>query len=178
MKNILLFSVCLLFILSSCKKSGGGDGSTPANTISATVDGVKLNFSTKAIAYISQTYSMINILDINGQTGKGITNEGIDINVAEYFPNVGITKGTYLTSGPPPSPAYSYLSYYKQVPDSNYVHSYFTDISKLAAYVTTVTISSITDTNVQGTFSGTVYNSRGDSTKVITNGKFNMAISN
>lgn len=56
----------------------------------------------------------------------------------------------------------------------NQTNNYMSDVSGTLA--TNVTISSITSTNVQGTFNGGVvlYNGTGAATKTITNGKFNV----
>jgi hypothetical protein len=175
MKKFLLIAVSLLFIVTSCKKKSE-DNPIPVNTISATVDGVNISLSTNISAKFStnQIGALSYTLNIQGAT----PNKAFGISLTSPDKNA-ITKGTYtLASSKNSTPIWVYVAYedYElntNIPDQPYI----TDPNGIQP--TTITITSISSTNVQGTFSGTLVYSQGSSgTKNVTNGKFNINISN
>ena len=175
MKFFLPLAICLLFVFSSCGKKA--DVIAPANTnnISATVDGANVSFNAEAAARVvtNEPGAYPYLLDITGATSTAGNNAIIVITVSSENP---ITTGTYISSDTNPGPvSFSGLTYQQDVAGSQIANPYITDNS--GHYPTTVTITSISSTNVQGTFSGTlVYSIGGSQTETVTNGKFNMTI--
>jgi hypothetical protein len=98
--------------------------------------------------------------------------------VSLNLPNANaIIKGTYpIASSNNNPPVRVEVSYGYYDPSSNGLFQpYITDHS--GAHPSKITITSISSTNVQGTFSGTlIYSNCGTSTKTVTNGKFNVNI--
>ena len=181
MKNILLFAIFLLVAFTSCKKSGGTDGPIPLNTITATVDGVNVNFSVSAkatIGTITQYGGKNEIyIGISGQTGTDDNRALIDAVVTLYSPATQITAGTYPDIDANSAAGFSVLIYEKF--SSNPPGTHETTTLSNSSYKTFITITSISSTSVQGTFSGTLQNLSDLTTaNVITNGKFNVALSN
>ena len=175
MKKILQVAVFLLFILTSCKKKSE-DNLVPVNTITAAVDGENISLSTNISAKFStnQIGKLSYTLNIQGATSS----KAFGISLTSFDKN-SITKGTYtLASSKNSTPIWVYVAYedYElsgNVPDQPYI----TDPNGIQP--TTITITSISSTNVQGTFNGTlVYSQGGSGTKTVTNGKFNVNISN
>lgn len=172
-KHFLFFLICWLFALSSCKKTGQGKVDvTPLNTLSATINGVNVNFNAALSAHISsEPGAYPNVISIYGTTGTG-NNANIVITVSSMKT---ITSGTYISSDNPGTIAFSDIFY--EIPDgtSQVIEPYIADSSGF--YPTTVTITSISSMNVQGTFNGTlVYSLGGGTNQSIINGKFNVRI--
>ena len=176
MKFYLLLSACLALILSSCKKKSDVVG--PTNMITATVNGVNVNFNSDASAQIvtNEIGGYPNLLDINGATSTHGNKALITVTVSSKN---AITSGSFPASGTNKPGAGFFSITYEQTVDSTsqLANPYITDNSGL--YPTTVTITSISSTNVQGTFTGTlVYYTTGTQNKPVpvTNGKFNLSI--
>jgi hypothetical protein len=175
MKKILLFAVSLLFVLASCKKTSE-DNPIPVNTISATVDGVNISHNTNISAKFSSNSIGGPSYTLNIQAAT--PNKAFGISLTSPDKNA-IAKGTYtLASSKNNTPIWVYVDYEDYEPNTNIPDQpYITDPNGIQP--TTVTITSISSTNVQGTFSGTlVYSQGGSGTKTVTNGKFNVNISN
>jgi hypothetical protein len=166
MKKYLLFAICLILALSSCKKGSN----IPANTISATVDGVNESFNTGPVALLGSSVQLNSSLSISGSNGSGTNSDRIAITIES---NSTITKGTYTNGGTNNSGLTSIV--YNKAPFSlTNPNIYTTDVN--GNYPTTVTITSISSTSIQGTFSGTLLFSNGTTTKTITDGKFNLSL--
>ncbi len=164
MKRVLVFVSCILLFCTSCKKDSNV---APPNTISATIDGVDESFDTNTFAGIGNGASTLssNLL-IYGSNGSATNADLIKITLNL---NQTIVKGSY-TSG---SDAVGFVSILYQHGPYSIVnpYDYTTDP---AGNQTTVVITSITDTNIQGTFSGKLVS--GSAIKTVTNGKFNLPI--
>jgi len=171
MRRFLLPTICLLFIFSACKKK---TDIAPANTVSATVDGVNMNFNTNVVAHFvnNQETAGTSSLIIQGVTAAQTPSGGIGISLTSTNANY-ITEGTYTaTSYKNTPPVWIQVSY---VSSGDLDQPFWTDPNTIKP--TTITITSITNTNVQGTFNGTlVYSQGGAPTKTVTNGKFNVTI--
>jgi len=170
MKNTLLFAICLLFIVSSCKKSGGNTP-TVTNSISATVDGVNVNFNTVATAVRDTTQP--SFLTITGYTAASGARAEIEINVQS---NTSGLTGTYLSLNPINSAGFATLFYNNLLAGSGN-QLYVSNSGGINSY-TTITISSFSKTNVQGTFSGRLILVGDTTTHTVTNGMFNVAVIN
>ena len=177
MKKVLLISFCILFIFTSCKKKSEV---VPVNTITATVNGVNMNFNVNIHAQYDGDFEgtgNTGLTIVGGATIDSITGlMGISIVTANAN---SITKGTYIAANanntPPIWAALSYTDFNSVTnsPGTNYV----SNINNSAPF--TITITSISNTNVQGTFSGILGNLNNSSDiKTVNNGKFNVKIGN
>lgn len=167
MKKSLLFAIYILIVLASCKKNSSD---APANTISATIDGVTESFNTNAVAQIGTGVRLNSNLSITGTNGSATGSDGMSITINS---NNTIAKGNYTNSGNNNSGFTSIL--YSKGPFS-FINPiiYVTDVN--GTYPSTVTITSISSTNIQGTFSGNLVFRDGKTIKSVTDGKFNVNI--
>ncbi|WP_426671551.1 hypothetical protein ACPPVU_09960 [Mucilaginibacter sp. McL0603] len=167
MKKLLLFTICVTLAFSSCKKSSSD---IPVNTISATIDGVDESFNTNPIAELGTAISLNSNLIISGGNGSGTGSDSMAITIES---NNTLAKGSYTNASTNNSSYVSVL--YNKGPFSLAHPSYYTtDVN--GAYPTTVTITSMSSTNIQGTFSGKLLFTDGTTVKNVTNGKFNLTI--
>ncbi|HEY4194228.1 MAG TPA: hypothetical protein VGM63_01745 [Mucilaginibacter sp.] len=169
MKKILFPLVCALLLSISCKKNT----SPPLeSSISASIDGVDETFNVNVSARQTSDEETGNTIMISGTETSESGSGHIDIEVNLVPP---IVKGTYpIKTGPPPG--------FVPTTSVSYFEGFETFWPTLnAAIPNLITISHISSTNVQGTFSATVTLSGGyaeglPTTKTITNGKFNVNI--
>ncbi|HTD99441.1 MAG TPA: hypothetical protein VK668_09135 [Mucilaginibacter sp.] len=161
-KSILLFlPLFALLVLFSCKKSSKSSINT-VGTITATIDGNQQTFNVGATAQL-QNNGGSNSLSIIGVQGSGNSNSLIML----VTNNGPITTGTYTGADSKANLSYTTTnSLIYQNDDS--------DVNSNA----TIVISSITSTNVQGTFSGklVLITGNGAATATITSGTFNLAV--
>ena len=151
-------------ILSSCKKSSTST-SSGGGTITATIDGTQMTFNT--ILIVKDTAFMgAYALTMSGATSASSSATELSLTVDGTSP---ITTGTYNfgpsgTTTDLPALAYSQGSSLL----------YEEDIT--GAHENSIVITSLSKTNVQGTFSGTLtlMLGSGPQTKTVTNGKFNV----
>src|SRR6185437_7464333 len=145
MKFFFLPFVCLLLVFGSCKKKGD---IVPTNTISATIDGANVNFngdaSDRIVTNALGLYA--NLLDITGSTGADGNRATIVITITSKN---SITNGTVISSDNG-ADTFSDIIYEKTDPISQIAQPYITD--NFGHYPTVVTITSISNTNIQGTF--------------------------
>ena len=178
MKKILLFSACVMLAFASCKKDSSK--TTTSNTITATVGGSNTSFNTGAAAAMAAD-SGAYVLAVAGSTGTSSSAQSIVVGLLSDKPFV---KGTYTfdTSTDPNTitviPSISFLT--NESGDASSEFDSSTDINlqdSTLSTTATVTITAISSTNIQGTFSGLLVNS-GDNTttKTVANGKFNVAL--
>jgi hypothetical protein len=165
MKNLILLAA-LVLVFASCKKNSSGNITT-TNTLSATIKGDKLSFTTDISAGIEQYPSNPVDLYFYAEAYDSIGNY-LEVEADSYYKD--LSPRTYGITGD--STAYTYVDfeptgggdYYNYTGMSNTVPSALVVITSLGS-------------SVQGTFSGTLYNN-GDVTNadsiVIKNGKFNM----
>jgi len=182
MKKLLFFSACIMLAFTSCKKDSSK--TTSSNTITATVGGSNITFSTNATGGLA-TDSGLYVLEIVGLTGTNSSAQSMSIGLVSDAP---IVKGTYTFNSADTTSSATVF------PDVEYVKNLSGDDSDvfgtnvvinigngpitIPTSTTTVIITSISSNNVQGTFSGLLVN-EGDNTttETVTNGKFNVAIS-
>jgi hypothetical protein len=176
MKFCLLAAACMMPILNSCKKPDNNPVKSNNNTITATVDGQNLTFNTGAGARIvtNETGIYPDLLEITGATDASGNNAIIVIDVTSIN---SITTGTFPSADTNPEPATtSGIIYNQNVAGSQLGQQYITNNNLTNS--TSVTVTSLSSTNVQGTFNGALvyFISGGGPGKTITNGKFNLAI--
>lgn len=158
-----LFRVCLLCLLLFCIKSYAS--SNFSGTITATVDGAVQNFNDAAMA-VSVNAGGIQGMSITGVQGSSLS--GVTIIIT---PSTGaVTSGTYIGSSSSNEVQFTYANVGTGV---SYQNSAFSEGSNA-----TVVITSISSTNIQGTFRATLVlqSGNGAATKTITNGSFNLPI--
>ena len=164
--KLLLFSACVILAFSSCKKESKTTTTTTA-TLSATIGGVNETFNSSLTAqsiYNNPGYT----IGITGFRGAGTNPDGLQLAVNSDKP---IAKGVYTISSQTSTDPSNLplIIYYKST------GTFGTDVS--GVNVTTITITSISSANVQGTFSGVLISETGDNTtQTITDGKFNVNI--
>jgi hypothetical protein len=154
-----------LVLLASCKKSN--HSATPTGgTITATVDGTPMTFNNILIAK-DTAYLGAYLITFSGASSlSSASAPELSLTVDGASP---ITTGTY-SIGP--------SGYTADLPAMSYSQGtslvYSTDVS--GADSSSIVITTLTKTNVQGTFSGTLTLSVGSgaATKVITDGKFDV----
>lgn len=168
MKKTLLFLISILFICASCKKGSSDPSNTPVNTITATVDGVAVSFNTAIYAKIGTGLRINSALIISGSNGSA---SGADLISLTLNTNNTIVKGDYTNNG---SNGVTSIVYSKGVSTLANPNFYATDVNGI--YLSTITITAISNTNVQGTFSGKLVFTDGKTTKSVTDGKFNVSI--
>jgi hypothetical protein len=167
MKKLLLFSAFIVFVFYSCGKTGAN----PVVAMSATIDGVNENFDTSDSASFHNTATYYSA-SISSKNGALATSDKMELFIANP---TAITVGTYtLTTNY--NPPFGPLIIYKTNGGSNFADDYVIDYT--GNHPATITITSISKTNIQGTFSGVLVVAAGTSgaTKTITNGVFNVDV--
>jgi hypothetical protein len=169
MKKLLLFSACVMLAFSSCSKKKDNSPSA-TNTITANVAGTDTKFNTTVTGVLASGQGAYD-LAITGLTGTGTSAQSLSISIGSQNP---IVKGTYTLNSSTSSDATSFpdLVYEANLSGSSSAE-FATDFTGTNA--TTITITSITSTNVQGTFNGVLVGD-GNTTKSITSGTFNATI--
>jgi len=161
MKKLLLISACLVLVFSACKKDS--TKTTTSNSITATVGSSNFNFSTAATAEVISGSGIYSI-QILGSTGAGSSAQGVSIAIESDKP---IVKGTYSVTD---TSSFTDITYVENP-------SVSTPVSFSSQVTGTVNITSISSTNVQGTFSGIlVSNQDNTTTQILSNGKFNVSV--
>ena len=179
MKKLLLFSACVMLAFASCKKDSSKT-ITASNTITATVGGSNMSFNTGASAALA-TDSGAYVLAVVGLTGSSTTSQSI---VLGFLSDKPFVKGTYTfdESTDPNTitvlPSITYLTDMSGNESSEFDSNTEIDFGNSTLSTTaTVSITSISSTNIQGTFSGLLVNDGdGTTTKSVTNGKFNVTL--
>jgi hypothetical protein len=162
MKRTLLLPVCLLLIFCACNKSA----SNPQSTIVADIDGQTETFNNNVIGIKLNTSGVYSI-SLIGYNGKDTGSEHMLITLGGPAP---VTTGSYIFEAPSGqnSCVIAYIL-------ANSAHGYGpADLG--GTNPITVNVTSLTDTNIQGTFYGTLALDDGSSPihKIVTNGKFNV----
>jgi len=161
MKTIKILAVTAIALsvitLNSCKKKD----EKPAVSISATVDGTVTSFNVNAAA-LQGTLDGVTVTNIQGSTSGGAM--------------LSMTLLSNVTAGKTYSDAATNdndkpLFVYAQSPTAQ--DDYINDDDD-ASNLPTVTVTSVTSTTIDGTFKGLIQS--GQSTKLITNGKFHVNI--
>jgi outer membrane murein-binding lipoprotein Lpp len=173
MKIFLLFSALIAIVFASCVSKAKVDPIKPAfaDTISATVDGVNESFN----SLDTTRYNSANSLYLSGANADNadkmiliLGSTGSSIDTGTYVSTYPAAKGLEILYGV--GPGYT---------ENNLFYTY--DIIGGASFDATLKVTSVTSSNIKGTFSGKVVLessvlTANPVTKTITNGKFNLAI--
>lgn len=165
MSKLAAQTLLLAFVLvASCKKSN--HSSTPAGgTITATVDGTPMTFNNILIA---KDTSYLGAYAITMSGISSLTASAPELSLTVDGP-AAVTTGTYSINSSGMTTDLPGLGF-----SQGTTLVYESDVS--GTYSTSVVITTLTKTNVQGTFTGTLTLQLGSgaATKTITDGKFNV----
>jgi hypothetical protein len=160
MKKLFAIAVLGSVMLVSCKKSSSGGGLGEGN-VQATINDTTTTFN---IAGGTSTNGGKEI-DITSANGTGSTATQFEIDIQDT--SAAITTGTYHDK------SLNNTGFFLTLPSGDYY-----DNAELVTNPITITVTSISSTQIQGTFQGDIYlNEDSASTKkIITNGKFNVKL--
>jgi hypothetical protein len=159
MKKIILF-VLLGVTIFSCKKKSSGSPAIPINTIIATIDDTVYTFNQNIQDTTAALYSDSVIY-------LGASDPNSDQAVIVLRSDSAFATRTYNADT-----SFDYAAVFDITFSSS---NYESTIPQLNNPLTVI-VTAITDTSIQGTFSGNIY-LNGDTTKalkVVTDGKFNF----
>jgi len=167
MKKTLLLALFIIVSISACKKSASV---APANTLSATFNGVTESFNTNLFGQNGSGVTLNSSLSILGANGSA---SGSDVLSITLTTNNTITTGTYTNA---PNSNDGFVSIVYNVGPFSLVNpnTYTSDVN--GNYLTTVKITSINSTNIQGTFTAQLLYTDGKTVKTVTDGKFNVKL--
>lgn len=169
----LMLTMVLAAMLSSCSgddNGGGGGGSAAHGTITAKVQGAS-NFKSMEIASWAQKHAFSGggyMITIGGSDASGRTLQlilfGADGNTGTWT----IGQDTNISA----------VGTYTEVNTSNFTSKTWAAPYDDSGDVGSITITSITDTNIKGSFTFKGKNQDGTDTKSVTNGAFNVDFQN
>ena len=165
MKKLFAIAILGSVILVSCKKSSGG-----AAPLQAIINGTVTNFGTEAVGATSSSNGLY-MISIEGVTGAASTSGGLSVVIQSASP---IVAGTY-TDTTALNNNFAELQYVPSVSGSSVFGS-----AELKSHPTTVVVTSVSSTQITGTFQGNVYTDAGQDTTgtptTITNGTFSVKL--
>jgi len=167
MKKIFILSAFLAVISISCKKSNSGNN---AYYVTANIDGTAKTFNTHVTAFKS-TQNGLTVLSIVGFTTAAVNSESMSITIGNNPNGSPIVAGTYTELNT------NFLTVGEYNPGST-TFFYGSGLITPPVNILTVTITSIDNNTVKGTFSGDVdymdvaTSTPGTTKKTITNGTF------
>ena len=171
-KTLLQFAlICVAALLFfSCKKEK--DEPDSSSYISFKMDGVQKNFQAKSVA-VKVTQGELNSIAFTAYQDT-ISAEFVYIQVTQK--DKPISTGTYMDPGPNSEDLLVIAGYMPANQDP--VKTYSAGLQEDNNPRLQVTITSLTDKNVTGTFSGTFYDNDGDGpgTSAVTEGKFSLPL--
>ena len=178
MKKLTLLLAAIALVMLSCTKKAAtktNDVTPPVITlgISATIDGTNETFNTIDSAGYNNTSTYYS-LSIAATSSAADTADYLQL---ALFNKTAIDTGTYIVGPGTYNPPYGPLIVYKLKSSTNFANDYVIDYT--GAHTIQLHITAISKTNIQGTFSGTLVVAAGTwgATKTITNGKFNVNVS-
>jgi hypothetical protein len=162
MKKLFAIAILGSVVLVSCKKSSGG--SAP---LQATINGTVTNFGTDASG-LTTSSSGEYIITIEGATGTASISSQLGVTISSTSP---IVAGTYTDT------TISNFGGIQYVPSSTAGSSIFGSAAQ-KSHPTTVVVTSVSSTQIVGTFQGTIYAGQDTTTTptTITNGTFNVKL--
>ncbi|MBS1531397.1 MAG: hypothetical protein JSU01_13910 [Bacteroidetes bacterium] len=164
MKKLFLIAACFSVVLYACNKSGA----KPYAAVSATIDGVDENFNTADSLGYKNTATVYSAT-VTAASNASSTADKLELYIANPSQ---LAPGTYAltTTWNPP---YGPLIVYKLNGSTNSSDAYVVDYT--GEHPAQITITAISNSNIQGTFSGVLVNAANNgTTKTITNGKFDV----
>jgi hypothetical protein len=164
MKKMVITSVTLLVLtMSSCRKEDDYTAPVaPSGSITALVDSIPVTFSISTMADSTYYGNGLHILVIDGWQGEVAASNFISFSIVGS--GGPITTGSYTPSS---------FYYWEQSDTTSYIFS-DNDLPQ-------VSITAITDSSIEGTFSSNVFNNYAvdyTSSHFITEGKFNVKFQN
>ncbi|HVW13542.1 MAG TPA: hypothetical protein VHB54_06975 [Mucilaginibacter sp.] len=171
MKRFLLPAICIVLIFTSCKKKSEV---IPVGTLSADIGGTTMTFNAYA-TYSIPVNSTNNQLNIGANTSAG---SSANFNIWIHPSGGQIVKGTYTNAGlgNNPDPIVG-MDYIYPRPSGTGTKLYLSDPNNVQPV--SITITSITASNVQGTFTAALLDDDNRTkTLSVINGKFNVNIRN
>ncbi len=173
MKQALIFlSLATVLLFGSCSKK---NNVSLKSTITATVDGQVMNFNVNAYArnvLSGDPKLWTTSLTIQGATSSAKPYGSILLAIASPRTNP-VTLGTFDTDSKKNNPPVFVELGYDYIHVGDFIPAFNTDTTGVQP--TVITISSYSNTNVAGTFSGILVAQDGSSIKTITNGSFNVS---
>lgn len=172
MKKIFIFASTLAVLASACKKSGSSSSST--YYIKGNMNDTAMTFNVDAAAHLT-TMSGFTTLAIIGSVSNPQNLQGISLNINNTPSNKPIVAGTYTES----TTDFVVGAVYN--PGSSSV-VYGAPVNPNPTNPLTITITSIDNNTVKGTFSGDLYytntttGSFGSTKKTFTNGEFYVKV--
>lgn len=163
MSKTILFLICISIVFFSCTKQS--QAPIAQNTIKADFDGITQTFPIKARALLTvatEEHQVPYAISIDGTDDDQEGSHSISIVVNSTVP---VGARTYMYNNKDYSQSTNVI--YQEIP------SYFKySASGSSPETIVVTITSLTATNIQGTFRGTIAGN--GEIKKITNGRFNV----
>ena len=167
MKKLLFLCLCIATLVSCSKDDDGGDGGSAASgTIEASVDGSSFTSMEIATTAVEQNMGGATTIRVQGSNSDG---KGIVLTISGYD---GI--GTYEING---SGNLLTNAIYTETDLSNPMDTQTWFAPYDETVVGEIQVSEKTATNIKGTFSFNGKNEEGGTMKEVTNGSFNVDIS-
>jgi hypothetical protein len=151
-----IFICFILFCVTSCKKN---HDSTPTYSISADIDGVQESFNTRPTGELN-TDAAITIFGSNGDIASS------DVISITIVSDTAIAAGTYSSNE-----GDVFITYKNGVSTAENTNTY---VSQVGSEPTTITVTKLSSSNIEGTFSGKLFYN--GARKTIANGKFNVTL--
>ncbi len=169
MKKLLLYFSIICLVFASCKKDKN-DTNSSDYYMSAKVDGVQKTYKNKTIAVRLQADTIYSI----GLNAYGDTTAKEQFFLGINQANKSITTGTYIDAGA--NDLVVVGGYNPGTTDETKLYGAGLQVDNNPRL--TITISTLTMTNITGTFSGTYYDDGGDGANIVavTEGKFNLPL--
>jgi hypothetical protein len=179
-KILMAGSLLLLTVVSSCSKKNDPDPNNQQQvasaTITATINGVSTTFNDAAATKTTVTSNNLSLTTI-AVAGKSSSGSLLSLG----FGSPTITAGTTYTYDQATADTQAAIILYLPV-SSNSNDIYANYLGQSTNTVTSVTVTAISATTIQGTFKGTLSHFNGDGVKIddktitVTDGKFNAQL--
>jgi hypothetical protein len=164
MKKLFAIAILGSLVFVSCEKTSSG------GLLQATINGTVTNLGTAATATTSGLTGLYTIT-IQGATGTALSSGDFGISISSISPIVaGIYTDTVSVFG-------ANLAELQYIPSATVAGPVFGSASQ-KSHPTTVVVTSVSSTQITGTFQGTIYaaDDTAAASTTITNGTFNMKL--
>jgi hypothetical protein len=164
MKKIILFTTCIVILFTACKKSKSNNNTPAPNTVQMTLGGINYTFSK---ILIDTTFTGANGTTLYAELADDTT-EYANLMTLAFADPVALGVKTYTDTTSIPQAAFEFefdgISHY----------DYSNVGNKISPLI--VSVTAISPTSIQGTFSGTIY-LNGDiaEDQKYATGKFNLS---
>ena len=162
---IAIMAMGIVTVISCKTDDDGGDGGTASSgTVNATIDGT--SYESDAMGTSAQLISAAGIETLTITSNEFATSKNITIVI-----NGLDAEGTYQIGG---EANISIVASYIEANVSNPADSQIWSAPSSDAIAGEFNVSSLSDTNIQGTFRFTATNNQNGTTVEVTNGSFNL----